>query len=429
MTAGTKTPTRRTFRIGPAVYLLSILAGVFVVRPTLSWAQSPAEGADPAQEGSSVLGFPSEERVLAGAFEITPEGEIRGLFVPAKRRADGRWETDDVRLHDQHGDRALRDSLPAGRKGYVKSRDGRFVAVVSRDTIKRVSETEIYDLGGKLVARLPQHVVAVSRNARFAALDKHSKVVEVSTGKSVDIGFPREASDARVQFAEDSDSFTSAYRVGKELHVAAFSSDGRLLWRREETSGTEPRLRNTLFSPDGDHVAVVAGELPTDRLSLHGRDGQVAWSEKIPAGNYAMAFSADGTKLLLIHRDGHSLFSVSNGKVLWKKPFPIDEVERGGSLVATKVIARDGGFLVASRSALSTAPGKKPHQTTSRVSGPDLIYTVDEAGRFDVLLNRPSGTLLVEPGRFNYEPAVTVGGTPAKVYYLTQQGLRSKNLR
>lgn len=401
--------------------------GIVVACPTSVCAQAPTED-DPAQDGPAVVGLQAEGRLFAGAFEVTPEG-VRGLFVPAKQRAGGALEPDGIRLHDQRGDRVLNDSLPAGRKGYVKSRDGRFVAVVSRDPIKRVSETEIYDLGGKLVARVPRHVVAVSRNARFAALGKQTEVVELSSGKKVDIGLPREALDARVQFAEDSDAFASAYRVGKELHVAAFASDGKLLWRRQEASGTEPRLRNTLFSPDGGHVAVVAGELPADRLSLHGHDGQVAWSTEIPAGNYAVAFSGDGTKLLLVHRDGHTLFSASDGKVLWKKPFPVDEVERRGSLVATRVIARGERFLVASRSALSTEPGKKPHQTTSRVAGPDLIYTIDEAGRFDVLLNRPSGTLLVEPGRFNYEPVVTIGGTPSKVYYLTQQGLRAKNLR
>lgn len=321
------------------------------------------------------------------------------------------------------------DSLPVGRKSHVKSHAGHFIAVISRDPVKRVSETEVYDLGGKLVARLPRHVVALSRSARFAVVDGQTQVMDVSSGKAIGLDLPREAVDARVQFDEDSDGFTSTYRVDKQLNVAAYAADGSLLWRRQELAGTEPRLRNTIFSPTGDQVAVVAGELPKDRLAMHGRAGEVAWSREIPPGNYAMSFSADGTKLLLVHRDGHTLFKVSDGTVLWEKPFPVADVQSKGSLVATKVLAQGGGFVVASRSALSTEAGKKPHQTTKRTAGPDLIYTIDETGRASMLLDRPSGTLVVEPGRFNYEPVVMIGGAPAKVYYLTQQGLRTKNLR
>lgn len=338
---------------------------------------------------------------------------------------------DDIQLHDKRGDRALKGEQAGatGGKGYVKSREGRFVAVVSRDRAKRTSDTEIFDLSGKRVARLAEHVVAVSRNARFATLNGHARVAEVSSGKIIDLALPGDARNSDIQFAEDSDAFTSTYRRDKELFAAAFSSDGKLLWRKAVTSGNEPRVRNTLFSPAGDRIAIVAGELPTDHLTLFDSSGNTLWTKEMPPGNYAMAFSADGDKLLLINRDGHVLFSVPDGAVLWEKPFPVAEIERNGSLIATKILLSGNRFVVASRSALSAEADKKPHQTTSRISGPDLIYTIDQAGQFEIILTRPSGTFLVEGGRFHFEPVVVLGGEPSKIYYLTSTGLRTKAIR
>lgn len=338
---------------------------------------------------------------------------------------------DEIQLHDKRGDRALKGEQAGatGGKGYVKSREGRFVAVVSRDRAKRTSSTEIYDLSGKRVAGIPQHVVAVSRNARFAALNGYARVADVSGGNIIDLAVPGDARNPDIQFADDSDAFTSTYRRDKELFAAAFSSDGRLLWRKAVMTGNEPRVRNTLFSPAGDRIAIVAGELPQDHLTLYDSSGKALWSKEIPPGNYAMAFAADGDKLLLINRDGHVLFSVPDGVVLWEKPFPVAEIERNGSLIATKILLSGNKFVVASRSALSAEAGKKPHQTTNRVSGPDLIYTIDQAGQFEILLNRPSGTFLVEGGRFHFEPVVVLAGEPSKVYYLTSNGIRTKAIR
>lgn len=408
-----------------------VLIWTVAFAPTFAVAQSSSED-DPLQDGIAVADVQPQRPILGGAFEVTPTGNVLGLFIPVgKRTASGMALPDEIQLHDKLGDRALKGDGPeaAGAKGYVKSRQGRFVAIVSRDRAKKTSSTEIYDLVGKRVAVMPQHVVAVSPNARFAALNGYARVAEVSSGNIIDLALPSGARNSDIQFADDSDAFTSTYRRDKELFAAAFASDGSLLWRKAVMTGNEPLVRNTLFSPSGDRIAIVAGELPTDHLTLFDSSGKALWTKEMPPGNYAMAFTADGDKLLLINRDGHVLFSVADGAVLWEKPFPVAEIERNGSLIATKILLNGNRFVVASRTALSVEAGKKPHQTTSRVSGPDLIYTIDQAGHFEILLNRPSGTFLVEGGRFHFEPIVVLGGEPAKIYYLTSTGLRTKAIR
>lgn len=411
-------------------YKSLVLAWAVALSPTVALAQSLSDS-DPLQDGVAVADFQPQRQVFGGAFEVTPTGDVLGLFIPVgKRTASGMALPDEIQLHDKRGDRALKGEQAGatGGKGYVKSREGRFVAVVSRDRAKRTSDTEIFDLSGKRVARLAEHVVAVSRNARFAALNGHARVAEVLSGNIIDLAIPGDARNPGLQFAEDSDAFVSTYRREKELFVSAFSSEGKPLWRKPVMTGNEPCIRNSLFSPAGDYIAIVAGELPTDHITLYDSTGKALWTKDLPPGNYAMAFAADGDKLLLINRDGHVLFNVTDGTVLWEKPFPVAEIERDGALIATKILLAGNKFVVASRSALSAEAGKKPHETTNRISGPDLIYTIDLAGQFKMLLNRPSGAFLTEAGRFHYEPIVALGGEPSAVYYLTKRGLRRKSL-
>lgn len=414
-----------------AVLVIGMVATISAY-PLIVWGQAGSDE-DPLQEGIAVPGAQTQDELLGGAFGISSSGEVRGFIIPAKRRAGFDFAAPgEIKFQDRNGEKAVTAGTPASahsHKSYVKSNGGRFVAVVTRDLDKKATSTDVYDLDAKRVASLSRPVVALSGNARFAVLSGASQVAEVASGKTISLDLPADGVDRNIQMAEDSDAFVSSYRRGKDAFVAAFAKDGSLMWRKPAATGVSPFVRNTVFSSAGDHVAVVAGELPIDHLTLYDSSGQAVWKKQMPPGNYAMSFTADGSKLFLIHRDGQVLYKVSDGAMLWEKSFPLAAINEKGTLIATKVLVGGRKFVVASRSVLSTEPGKRPHETTSRISGPDLIYTIDESGRVDLILNRPSGAFLTEAGRFHYEPVVTLGGNPIKVYYLTKGGLRAKSIR
>lgn len=416
--------------------LLCALTASSLCAPT-AWGLSGSED-DPLQDGLTVSGTQAHEDFLGGAFALSASSggakpEVQGFFISAKRWVSRDFgQPGEIKFHDQNGDKAVAQASQVTadvRQTYVKSSGGKFVAITARDSTKQTDSTDIYDLKGNRIATLPHHVAALSGNARFAALGDHSGIFDVASGKIIDLGLPADGLDSKLHFAEDTDSFASSYRRGKDVYLAAFTKDGALIWRKPVATGVSPFVRNAVFSPTGNYIAVAAGELPTDHFTLYDAAGRVLWTRDIPPGNYAMSFTADGSKLLLVHRDGHVLFRVSDGAVLWEKPFPLPEIKERGTLIATKVLISGEKFVIASRSALSNAPGKKPYQTINRVRGPDLIYTLDERGRSRILLNRPNGTLLIENGRFHYEPIVVIGGEPPEIYYLTRGGLRVKRLR
>lgn len=405
-----------------------IAAAVILACAPAAWSQSDE---DPLQDGKAVPNAQLHDEVLGGAFGVSPSGEIHGFFIPVKQRTSRDFGIPgDIKFHDETGDKTIGADQQPGRrttKRYLKSRGGKFVAVVTRDRDKKSDSTDIFDLEGKRVANLPHHVVALSDNARFAALNGYNQVVEVASGKVIGLDVPADGDNRNLLFSEDSDAFTASYRRGRDAYVAMFTKDGTLKWRKTMATGVSPSVRNTVVSPSGDKVAVVAGELPIDHLSLCDEAGKVVWMKDIPTGNYAMSFTEDGSKLLLIYRDGHMLIKTADGAVLWKKPLPLPDIDAKGALLVTKVIRAGGNFIVASRSVLSTEPGKRPHETTSRVDGPDILYSIDEIGRIRMLMNRPNGTFLIESGRFHYEPVVTVDRS--KIYYLTKNGVRTKAMR